>query len=141
MSGHKGKVSRKPSKLMGTAVLSLEMNFRRSLHITTAWNKKYRVTLNQQISSTNVVQKALRNKSLISTNCLSMVVQWFNTQCVELQAYQREQIPRVQVSLRSLLHEILLMNQLQTIIATNKRPVVEKVHSLCRRIYKAFSNY
>lgn len=47
---------------------------------------------------------------------LFMVTQWFNTQRVELYAYQMEQVPQIQESLRKILHETLLMNQLRDLL-------------------------
>ncbi|GAA5804344.1 hypothetical protein HPULCUR_009832 [Helicostylum pulchrum] len=47
---------------------------------------------------------------------LFMVIQWFNTQCVELFAYQTQQVPQIQIYLRKILHETFLMNQLRDLL-------------------------
>lgn len=47
---------------------------------------------------------------------LFMVIQWFNTQCVELFAYQTQQVPQIQIYLRRILHETFLMNQLRDLV-------------------------
>ncbi|GAA5806079.1 hypothetical protein HPULCUR_011607 [Helicostylum pulchrum] len=47
---------------------------------------------------------------------LFMVIQWFNTQCVELFAYQTQQVPQIQIYLRRILHETFLMNQLRDLL-------------------------
>ncbi|GAA5799662.1 hypothetical protein HPULCUR_005078 [Helicostylum pulchrum] len=61
---------------------------------------------------------------------LFMVIQWFNTQCVELFAYQTQQVPQIQIYLRRILHEMFLMNQLRDLLQQTTNSLQQTTNSL-----------